>query len=466
MESGRGLLLTSSLAQRLYLEYAKDMPIFDYHSHVSAKDIYEDRHYSDISELWLGGDHYKWRLMRLCGVDEEYITGERTGKEKFLKFCEILPLCVGNPVYTWCHAELKKYFGFDGVLNCDTAESVWDLCKKKLSEEDFGVRRIIEESGVRFIGTTDDPCDDLLFHKRLSEEKTNFKVLPTFRPDAYINLRSDDFAKNIERLSYCSCVAIDGIKTLKHALKKRMDYFTSCGCICADHGISSIKFEEFDDVVMDRILKKVLLGGSVSDMEAEIFLCGMLIFCMEQYGKLGWVMQIHYNCIRNPNSRALKEIGKDTGFDCIGRAAASEDICKLLDMGAKHAMPKIILYSLNEEENTFLDVLAGSFANGRPSGCIMHGASWWFNDTKEGILRHLESFASHGVLGNFIGMLTDSRSFLSYVRHDYFRRILCSFVSEKILSGEYVATEDDVGRIIRRICYGNAVEFFGMEGKI
>lgn len=454
------LLLNSPLAEKLYTQYAKDMPIFDYHSHVSAEEIYRDRHYSNITQLWLEHDHYKWRLMRMCGVSEDYITGERSDREKFLKFCEIIGRCVGNPVYTWTYMELEKYFGYTGVLNSDTAEQVWDICSQKLSEEDFGVRKIILGSNVKFVGTTNSPCEDLEYHKKLMNEGLPYKVCPTFRPDEYLNIDKEEFPRAVERLALASGMAIDSERTLRCALRKRMNYFSACGCISADHGCDYIRYVETDERSIDRIFKKALDGASLCEDEIDAYKTYMLLFCTRQYAELSWVMQIHYNCIRNPNSLGFKNIGADGGFDCILRHESSRDISMLLDKMVLQKAPKLILYSLDENENRYLDTLAGSFACGEPYGRIVHGASWWFNDTRLGIENHIKSMACLGVLGNFLGMTTDSRSFLSYSRHDYFRRILCSQIAQFSESGENRESFDNIGKTVSDICYGNTKKFF------
>lgn len=436
-------LLDSSLSRTLYLEYAKNTPVFDYHSHVSARDIYEDRHYSNITQLWLYHDHYKWRIMRLGGIDERYITGDASDKEKFLKFAQMLPLCIGNPMYLWCRMELEKHFGYTGELNGDSAPEVWDICEKRLGEMSMGVRDIIASSNVVFIGTTDDPCDSLEYHKKLRQElNLSFRVSPTFRPDAYLNIGTKNFSECIKRLAQCSDISIDSLESFKSALRERMDYFMLCGCISADHGCNYIPCGDIDDRTADRIFKKALSGEQISKDEADGFLAYMLVFCSEQYGELDWVMQIHYSCLRNPNTTAYIHLGADSGFDCISRRDGSENLGVLMDKIRQRSAVKMILYSLEHSDNQFLDTLAGSFSCGEPFGRTAHGAAWWFNDTDMGIRQHLKSLASLGVLGNFVGMLTDSRSFLSYVRHDYFRRILCSVIAEFAERGECTSDID------------------------
>lgn len=456
-----GMLLDSPLAAELYEKYARDMPVFDYHSHVSAEDIYNDRHYGNIAELWLESDHYKWRLMRQCGVDEYYITGDAEPREKFLQFARILPRCVSNPVYTWCHMELKKYFGYDGVLSEETADGVWDMTCDALGG--MGVRDIISASGVRLIGTTDDPCDSLEYH-RLLRDDGYLPVIPTFRPDAYIDIESEGFCRSIERLALSSGLAIDGIKTLRSALRKRMNYFAACGCRSADHGYVRLAFAEHTEDELDRIFRKAMSGGSLSDREADVFSCGMLLYCARQYAELGWVLQIHYGCFRNINSTAYARCGADSGFDCIGRQECSRQLCSLLDRIRSDKSPEIILYALDPSDNAFIDTVVGSFAEGEPCGRIAHGAAWWFNDSCHGIREHLECLSSIGVLGSFLGMVTDSRSFLSYVRHDLFRRVLCSHIARAVERGEYFYDEGTVCGLIRDICFNNAVKFFKMEG--
>lgn len=459
------MLLNSPLSLELYEKYAKDLPVFDYHSHVSAEEIYRDRHYSNIAELWLECDHYKWRLMRQCGIDEHYITGNAEPREKFLMLARVLPRCVGNPVHTWCHMELKKYFGYDGVLCAETAERVWDITCRMLSDKGMGVRDIIEKSGVTLIGTTNDPCDSLEYHKLLGGEGLSFSVLPTFRPDAYLNIESEGFCESIERLAFSSGLAIDGIKTLKSALRKRMNYFAACGCVSADHGYGRISFAEHTEDELDRIFKKAMSGASISDLEADKFSCGMLLYCARQYADLGWVLQIHYGCQRNVNNSLYSRCGADCGADCIRRQECSQGLCALLDRMHADISPKIILYALDPSENAFIDTVVGSFAEGEPMGRIAHGAAWWFNDTCYGIREHIECMSSIGVLGSFVGMVTDSRSFLSYVRHDLFRRLLCSHIALVVQRGEYFCDERLTGELIRDICFGNAVRFFGMEAK-
>ncbi len=453
-------LLSSETAKILYHDYAAKMPIIDYHCHVSPKEIYENKRFKNITEVWLGGDHYKWRLMRSNGTDEKYITGDAPDKEKFFEFAKVLPKTVGNPMYHWCHLELKKYFGYEGILNEDTAEEVWNLSKEILAKPDMAVRGIIEKSGVTFIGTTDDPVDSLEYHKLLAED-ASFKtvVAPSFRPDKAFALNKDGYKEYIALLSKVSGVEINSIKALKKALKNRMDFFNECGCKASDHGINYAVYEVMSEDEMNLALNKALKGEKVTVKEEDAILTEMLLFCAECYSELGWAMQIHYNCLRNPNSKMFSLLGPDTGFDCIG-PNSSLSLAKLLDQMNEKKMPRLVLYSLDAADNAFIDTLMGAFQSAGYPGTVQHGSAWWFNDTKEGMIQQMKSLASLGVLGNFIGMLTDSRSFLSYTRHEYFRRILCELIGAWVENGEYPDDIKALGSIVQDISYNNAKNFF------
>ena len=420
-------LLYNDVAKKLYHDFSESLPIIDYHCHVSPKEIYEDKRFENITELWLGGDHYKWRLMRSNGVSEDYITGDKPAKEKFLKFAELLPKAIGNPMYHWCHFELKRYFGYEGVLSAETAEEVWALTEEKLKEESMSVRGIIEKSNVAFIGTTDDPIDSLEYHQKLREEgKLKTVVAPSFRPDKAFNLNMDGYADYITALSEVSGVEINSVASLKVALRNRMEHFNSCGCKASDHGINFPVYEIMSEEEMDKALCKAASGEKVSEKELFAVQTEMLLFCAEEYYKLGWAMQIHYNCLRNPNTKMFRKLGPDTGFDVIGPHNGSVALTRLLDrMYLSEKMPRIILYSLDSGDNSFIDTVLGAFQQEGYPGTIQHGSAWWFNDTMNGMREQMKSLASLGLLGNFVGMLTDSRSFLSYTRHEYFRRILC-----------------------------------------
>lgn len=464
----KDFLLKTETAKKLYHDFAASLPIIDYHCHVSPKEIFEDKHFSDITEVWLGGDHYKWRLMRSNGVDEYYITGGADKREKFQKFAEVLPKAIGNPMYHWCHLELKKYFGYEGVLNGDTAEEVWQLANEKLSQPDMGVRGIIEKSGVAFIGTTDDPIDTLEYHKKIREEgKLKAIVAPSFRPDKAFQLNNPAYRDYIAQLEKASDVKIDGIESLKAALESRLRYFADCGCKASDHGLNYICFERADAEALDNAVKKALKGEECTQKEIDAVGTELLLFCARKYKEMGWVMQLHYNCLRNPNSVMFERLGPDTGFDVIGPHDSTADLARLLDaMYSADALPRTILYSLDSKDNSAIDTILGAFQQKGYPGTLQHGSAWWFNDTKLGMEEQLKSLASLSLLGNFVGMLTDSRSFLSYTRHEYFRRILCNLIGTWVEDGEYPYDEKALREIVEGISFNNAKRFFSLEDLI
>ena len=460
----KDFLLSTETAKKLYHEFAAECPIVDYHCHVNPKEIYEDKRFDNITGVWLSGDHYKWRIMRSNGVDEYYITGKASDREKFQKFAEALPKAIGNPMYHWCHLELKNYFGYEGFLNGDTAEEVWQLTSKKLKEDGMGVRGLIEKSNVAFVGTTDDPIDALEWHKKLAEDKTiSTIVAPSFRPDKALNIDKAGWLEYIRALSDVSGVEICNVESLKKALDVRIEYFNDAGCKVSDHGLDHMIFREATEEENDATMKKALAGETVSAAEAEAFKTSLLVFCASEYARLGWVMQLHYNCLRNPNSKMFALLGPDTGFDCIGPENGSEKLAKLLDkLNMADALPKTILYSLDSSDNSFLDTLIGSFQGTEVAGKLQHGSAWWFNDNKQGMRDQLISLANLSLLGNFVGMLTDSRSFLSYTRHEYFRRILCDLIGQWVENGEYPGDIKQLGTIVTDICHNNAVRYFNI----
>jgi len=457
-------LLKTETAKRLYHTVAKDLPIIDYHCHVSPREIFENKQFENITEVWLGGDHYKWRIMRSNGIDEHYITGGAPAREKFQKFAEALPKAIGNPMYHWCHLELKNYFGYEGVLNGETAQEVWDLALEKLRDPSLFARGIIEKSNVAFIGTTDDPVDDLIWHQKLKADDTFHTVVaPTFRPDKALNLDKAGWKEYIEKLGAVAEVKIDSVEALKKALKRRIEFFDACGCRASDHGLDYMVFRPGSAECAETVMQKALAGETVTKEEAEVFKTELLVFCTACYAEKGWVMQLHYNCLRNPNSKAFARLGPDTGFDAIGPCSAANTLPGLLDtLCAMDKLPKTVIYSLDAGDNAFIDTLIGSFQGTEVPGKLQHGSAWWFNDNKVGMEEQLTSLANLSLLGNFIGMLTDSRSFLSYTRHEYFRRILCNLVGSWVENGEYPDSEKDLQQIISGICYYNAKRYFAI----
>ena len=458
-------LLKTETAKLLYNNYASEIPIIDYHCHINPQEIYEDRKFDSITQIWLGGDHYKWRLMRSNGVSEERITGNADDYTKFLAFAEMLPKAIGNPMYHWCHLELKRYFGYDGILNADTAKEVYDICNKKLKSEDMTVRSIIKKSNVKMIGTTDDPTDDLKWHKLLKEDKTfDVAVCPTFRPDKAVNIDKPGFREYIEKLSEVSEIKIKNLDDLKSALSKRLDFFCEMGCRATDHGLDYIVYEPTTGFAVDNILQKVFKGERISKFEADQFKTEIMLFLGEKIAEKEIVMQLHYGAQRNTNSKMFESLGADTGFDCISVKDCGEALTGFLNaLEIKGKLPKTIIYSLNPNDNQLIDTVLGCFQGTEAAGKIQHGSAWWFSDTKSGMEAQIKSLADLSLLGNFIGMLTDSRSFLSYTRHEYFRRILCNVIGEWVENSEYPNDEKTLGKIVQDICYYNSERYFDLK---
>lgn len=455
-------LLNTETARRLYHEHAELMPIIDYHCHIPAQDILDDVRFENITKLWLSADHYKWRLIRANGEEERFVTGDASDYERFLAFARMLPRAIGNPMYHWTHLELKRFFGYEGILNEKTAPEVWELCNEKLKS--LSAREMIAMANVEAIGTTDDPVDDLAAHFAIAKaENFSTKVLPSWRPDKAVNIHKAGFAEYIAKLAQVSGVEIDSLENLKKALRARMDHFVAAGCRISDHGLDTLPYLPEAQVDTDAAFRKALSGGKVSEDEKNAYQFELLTFMGREYARMGWVMQLHFGAIRNPNTRRFEEIGVDCGYDCIGNSADNECLAVLLDaMERNDQLPRTVLYSLNPNDNNALCSLAGSFQGNTCPGKIQHGSAWWFNDTREGMIAQLKTLAEGGLLGNFIGMLTDSRSFLSYTRHEYFRRILCRILGQWVEDGEYPDDMESLGQMVEDICCNNAREYFGL----
>ena len=456
-------LLSTDTAKHLYHDYAEKMPVVDYHCHINPREIYEDRKFENITQVWLGGDHYKWRLMRSNGVDERYITGDASDREKFQKWAETLEMAVGNPLYHWSHLELQRYFGYDGYLNGETAKEVWDLCNEKLKQDDMTARNIVVKSHVTVICTTDDPADDLRWHKKLAEDPCfSVKVLPAWRPDRAMYINKPDYPAYIEKLSSVSGVKISDFSTLVSALSVRMDFFGTMGCCVSDHGLPYVPYVEATEKELHEIFEKALKGDTPTEDECAKFTTAFMTAMGREYKRRNWVMQIHYGVKRDNDKRRFQLLGPDTGFDCIGNPAPSAQLADYLNaLALTEELPKTILYSLNPNDNAAIGSMIGCFQDGPCAGKIQHGSAWWFNDHKAGMQEQMVSLANLGVLGNFVGMLTDSRSFLSYTRHEYFRRILCNLLGEWVENGEYPGDERALKKIVEGISYNNAMNYFG-----
>ncbi len=458
-------LLQTETAQKLYRDYAAATPVLDYHCHINPQEIFEDRQFENITQVWLGGDHYKWRFMRSCGVEERYITGDASDKEKFFKWAEVIGKAIGNPLYHWSHLELQKYFGYHGALSKKTAEEVWELCNKRLAEPDMSVRNIIRQSNVTLICTTDDPVDSLEWHKKIAEDDTfEVQVLPAWRPDKAMNIEKVTYCDYIAQLAEVSGVAIATFADLCKALSARMDFFGSMGCSVSDHGLEYAMYRPASAEEVEAIFAKRLAGGSITREEELAFKTAFMVFVGKEYTKRNWVMQLHYGCKRDNNTPMFDKLGPDTGFDCINNYAPSSELADYLNaVNRDGGLPKTILYSLNPNDNQAIGTILGCFQDSSAVAKIQQGSAWWFNDHKTGMEEQMISLANLGNLSGFVGMLTDSRSFLSYTRHDYFRRIMCNLIGGWVENGEFPADYEILGEIVKGICYNNAIGYFGFD---
>ena len=454
----REFLLTNDTAKHLYHELAASLPIIDYHCHLDPREIYEDRHFDNVTQLWLGGDHYKWRLMRSFGVDERSITGDATDREKFQKWAEALSLAAGNPLYHWSHLELKNYFGFDGHLTPENAEQVWQLCGEKLSQPDFSARNLILRSKVEAICTTDDPADSLEWHQKLRQTDFPVKVLPSFRPDKALGIEKQDYLAYLARLGSPASFA-----ALTEALRARLDRFTELGCRVTDHGMDHVPYAPAEPAQIEAIYQKRLGGRMPTALETEQFKTALLLALGRAYHAKGLVMQLHFGVIRDLSKRVFRQLGPDAGIDAIGDQAPITKLAAFLNaLDGTGELPKTILYSLNPNDNAAIETVMGAFQTGEARGKLQHGSAWWFNDHKNGMRAQLESLAAEGHLATFVGMLTDSRSFLSYARHEYFRRIVCNLIGTWVENGEYPNDETLLKQLVQGICHDNAAAYFGL----
>lgn len=449
-------LLSTASAQRLYRNYAQHLPIIDYHCHLSAQEIAEDKRFETITQLWLGGDHYKWRLMRSYGVEERCITGDADDKEKFFKWVETVSTAIGNPLYHWSCLELKNYFGYEGVLCPENAQEIWALCNRTLAQPAFSARGLIERSGVEVICTTDDPADSLEWHQKLRQSAFKVKVLPSFRPDKALGIEKEDYLEYLPRLGNIQSVA-----DLKKALECRLEAFVALGCRVSDHGMAAVPFAPATQAEIEQIFQKRLQGVIPSALEQQQFQTELLLFLGKLYAQRDMVMQLHFGVMRDVSERIYRALGPDAGVDAIGdqiRVSALAAFLNALDK--ENALPKTILYSLNPRDNAALVCVMGAFQAGPAKGKLQHGSAWWFNDHESGMREQLTTLAAEGHLASFIGMLTDSRSFLSYARHEYFRRILCDCIGTWVEEEKFPQAEALLRQIIEGICYKNAKIYF------
>lgn len=451
--------LGNQTSKTLYHEFAAPMPIIDYHCHINPAEIAQNRRFDNVAQLWIGGDHYKWRLIRANGEGGKG-TAESSGHDQFLAFARALPKAAGNPVYHWTHLELKRYFDCPLTLSPDTAEEIWQWCNKKLAGGGFSVRDIIRRSRVEVIATTDDPADSLEWHRAIAGDPSfSVRVVPTFRPDGTIHIKKPGFVPYLARIGKAAGIPVKTLDDLYAVLENRMDFFGRAGCRASDHALDTVPFVENAEEQAPKLFGRALSGESLTAGEAETYQAAMLLFLGRAYKKRGWVMQLHYGAQRNVNGLMHQKFGPDTGYDAISCRDCSQSIAALLN-SLGEALPKTVLYSLNPNDNAMLVSVCGCFTEDGVPGKVQQGCAWWFNDTKHELEAQLVSLAGRGLLGSFIGMLTDSRSFLSYTRHEYFRRILCNLLGTWVENGEYPADIPALGRMVQDISYSNTKKYF------
>lgn len=458
-------LLQTETAKKLYHDYAEQVPVLDYHCHLVPREIAEDIHFKNMTELWLGADHYKWRVMRSNGVKERYITGDAPDEEKFHAFAKALPNCIGNPMYHWCHLELQRYFGIYETLSEKNWKEIYEKCNEILQKPEMSAKNLIRMSGVTLVCTTDDPVDDLHYHESIAADPDfDVQVLPAWRPDLVMSPEKEGFLAYIGKLSEVSGVEITDFATMKQALVKRLDYFAERGCCISDHGLDYAEFCPLSEAEEEALVKKSLTGATLSELELKQYRTMVMLFLGAEYKKRDWAMQLHYGAKRENNELVFQSAGANAGIDCINPKGFVAEVADFMNALNKEGnLPKTILYSLNPTDNALIGTMIGCFQGDGVRGKIQQGAAWWFNDHKYGMEEHMKSLASLSLLGNFIGMLTDSRSFISYPRHEYFRRILCNYIGGLVENGEYPKDYELLGEMVKNISYYNAVNYFGFD---
>ncbi len=455
-------LLQNQYAVNLFQNYAANQPIIDYHNHLSPKEIAEDRVFDNITQVWIAGDHYKWRAMRALGVNEKYITGDASDKEKFMAWAKTVPHTLRNPLYHWTHLELKRYFGIDELLNEESAERIYENVNKQLQKPENSVRGLLRKMNVETLCTTEDPLDTLEYHQQLAKSHFEIKVSTAFRPDKAILIETEAYNEYLNKLGEVAGVNIDSYQDLQNALRKRIDHFHQNGCRLCDHGLSSLYYKESSEAEINNIFGKRRGGEEISETEAEKFKTAILLFLGETYHERGWVQQFHLGALRNTNKRMLERLGPDTGWDSIADYKQAENLSQFLNaLDQNNKLTKTIFYNLNPADNEIFASMTGNFNDGSVKGKVQFGSGWWFLDQKDGIIKQLNALSNMGLVSVFIGMLTDSRSFLSFPRHEYFRRVLCNLFGEEMESGELPDDLELVGKTVADISYKNAKEYFG-----
>ena len=454
-------LLSNKFARQLYHDYAKDLPIIDYHCHLSPEEIAEDRHFENLTQVWLNGDHYKWRALRTLGVSEKYLTGKASDRDKFLNWAKSVPYTMRNPLYHWTHLELKRYFDIDELLNEESAERIYRNAAEKLNSRDFSCKNLISKMNVELVCTTEDPLDNLEFHQKIAKDSLKTKVSTAFRPDKAILINDLQYNNYLDKLEEVSGITINSYQNLSEALLSRINFFHENGCRLCDHGLNKICFVPYTQPEIDTIFNKRREGKLLSVQEDEKFQSALLVFLSERYAELGWVQQFHLGALRNNNNRMLTLLGPDTGWDSMGDERQAEGLSRFLDkLDSRNKLTKTILYNLNPAFNEVFATMIGNFNDGSVKGKVQWGSGWWFLDQKDGMTKQINTLSNMGLISCFVGMLTDSRSFMSYPRHEYFRRILCNIFGSEIESGELPNDMQWIGKIVSDICYYNAKAYF------
>ncbi|PSU35839.1 glucuronate isomerase [Photobacterium lutimaris] len=463
-------LLSNEIARVLYHDYAKDMPIYDYHCHLNPQEVAENRRFDNIGQMWLEGDHYKWRGMRAAGIPEALITGKATSDfDKYMAWAKTVPQTLGNPLYHWTHLELRRPFGITGKLfGPETAEGIWHECNEMLASPEFSARGIMKQMNVVMAGTTDDPIHSLEHHKAIAaDESCDIEVAPSWRPDRAFKIELDGFAEYMQLLGETADIEISSFADLLAALDRRLDHFAAHGCRAADHGIEIVRYGKVpSESALNTMITRRLAGEVLSEEEVDQFSTAVQVWLGKQYAKRGWVMQLHIGAQRNNSTRMFKLLGADAGFDSIGDRPFAFQLASLLDdMDFSNELPKTIIYCLNPRDNEMMATMIGNFQGGGIAGKVQFGSGWWFNDQKDGMQRQMEQLSQLGLLSQFVGMLTDSRSFLSYTRHEYFRRILCNMIGQWVENGEVPNDINMLGKMVQDICFGNAKRYFTLPGE-
>ncbi len=458
-------LLKTKTAQTLYHEYAQQMPLIDYHCHLSPQQIAENMQFRNLTDAWLSGDHYKWRAMRTNGVDESYCTGNKTDEEKFMKWAETVPYTMRNPLYHWTHLELQRYFGVKEILNPSSAKGIYEQCSSMLQESTYSTQGLIQKMNVRVICTTDDPVDNLEWHQKIKDSNFPVKVFPAFRPDKAMEVNNtSSFALYVKKVEEVTNASISNLSDYLVALKNRHDFFATMGCNVSDHGLEEIYAEEFTEKEVELIFAKALAGNDLSLTEQRKFKSAMLLHFAVWDWEKGWIQQYHLGALRNNNARMLQQLGPDTGWDSIGDFSQAAALARFLNkLDSEDQLTKTIIYNLNPADNELMATMIGNFNDGSVAGKVQYGSGWWFLDQKDGMERQLSALSNMGLISRFVGMLTDSRSFLSYPRHEYFRRIVCNLFGNEIEEGELPNDIAWTGKIIQDICFNNANQYFGWE---